>query len=144
MLFGVLHPGVTACKTLRLSSAGAAGERMLDISVQSRSVTSPECVESPSSPASPVSPAETGEILQTLVIPTVTPFNVTHDVSYRRQVGSLPHVSDLSTYDPAYWDNGIGGCAGISTVIECTEYPGATSLTIEKIELSIEVIIFST
>lgn len=117
---------------------------MLDISVQSRSVTSPECVESPSSPASPVSPAETGEILQTLVIPTVTPFNVTHDVSYRRQVGSLPHVSDLSTYDPAYWDNGIGGCAGISTVIECTEYPGATSLTIEKIELSIEVIIFST
>ena len=112
---------------------------MLDISVQSRTVVPGESA-SPTSPNSPSTPAaETGEILQTLVIPTIEPFVVKHDVSYRRKVGKLPHVSDLRAFEQDFWDDSVGGQADVITVVGCSEYQGASELAIENIELVIEV-----
>ncbi|KAF5372683.1 hypothetical protein D9615_009870 [Tricholomella constricta] len=76
--FGVLAPGVSAVKTLYLVNTGAPGDRVIDISVQSRST------EAEADPAEPEGQDLT-ETLSTLVIPTVDPIKVSQTISFTRR-----------------------------------------------------------
>ncbi|KII95624.1 hypothetical protein PLICRDRAFT_662357 [Plicaturopsis crispa FD-325 SS-3] len=132
--FGVVAPGVNVLKTLHLINTGAAGDRVLDISVQSRSTATPAPVESPTSPEYPASAAlvDTNEILQTMVVPTAAPFKVTRHVSYRRALGEGPGLADLRTYEGDFWDDRDGGEAIVTTTLECT---GPWGVDIESLKL---------
>ena len=132
--FGTLHPGTTGCKTLHLVSSGRAGERMVDVSVQSRTLAP----LSDSEPEVATARVETGEVLQTLVVPTIDPFTVTHEISYGRSAMG-PGPADLSTFDPEFWDDRQGGRAFITTTFECAECIGASNVIIESIRLAAEV-----
>src|ERR1700691_4065044 len=75
--FGVVPPGVDVLKTLYLVNTGAAGDRILDISIQSRTMPKPSPSGStPISPDSQSYPSDTSEALQTLTVPTVNPITV--------------------------------------------------------------------
>ncbi|KAH8115389.1 Gryzun, putative trafficking through golgi-domain-containing protein [Phellopilus nigrolimitatus] len=130
--YGVLHPGTTACKTLHLVSTSSAGERMLDVSIQSRTVL-------PGHPeASP-----TNEVLQTLVIPVVAPFKVKHETSYTHRSSIDPGQADLTTFDADYWDDSVGGRAFVVTIFECVDCAGASSVSIESVKLNAKGSAFS-
>ncbi|KAL5512612.1 hypothetical protein ACEPAG_3265 [Sanghuangporus baumii] len=132
--FGTLHPGTTACKTLHLVSSGRAGERMVDVSVQSRTLAPLSDSESDA----PAPRLETGEVLQTLVVPTVDAFIVTHEVSYGRRPTMGPGPADLSTFDPEFWDDMEGGRAFVKTTFECAECIGASNVLIDNVKLDTE------
>lgn len=128
---GVLAPGVNVIKTLYLVNTGAAGDRMIDLSVQSRSTATP------SKPTSPVSPegrelSDVSELLQTLVVPTVDPVKVTYAVNYRRALGERPGLADLTTYEGDFWDDGDGGEAIVNVKMECA---GPWGMDIEYVKL---------
>lgn len=96
---GVLAPGVSVLKKLHLTNAGAPGERVVDISVQSHSTAQP-----PVSPVSPVSPSapqlvDRSETLRTLAVAAVRPLEVEYTVEYRRPTRPQPGISDLTTFD---------------------------------------------
>ncbi|KAI5120282.1 hypothetical protein M0805_005339 [Coniferiporia weirii] len=133
--FGTLHPGATACKTLRLASTGTAGERMMDVSIQSRTARSDASLNSP---ISPTSPADMSEVLQTLTVPAISAFSVKHETTYARRVSSKPGPADLHTFDPDYWDDSVGGRAFVTTTVECVDCIGASSLEIENIKIVME------
>ncbi|KAG6813748.1 hypothetical protein H0H92_007700 [Tricholoma furcatifolium] len=122
--FGVLAPGATAVKTLYLVSAGAPGDRVVDMSIQSRATPS-IAVESAES--------ETGDITETtrvLVVPTVDPFKVVQTISYRRSLDPWPGLANLGTFDGDKW-NPIRTCeALINTRIECV---GPSPVQVEAI-----------
>lgn len=132
--YGTLHPGVTACKILHLMCTGSAGERMLDISIQSQTVTPLSEVESSSN-----SSVEMSEVLQTLVVPVVSPFTVSYETTYARCRPSGSGPANLSAFDPEYWDDSEGGRAFVKTTFECTDCEGASSVLIESIKMSSEV-----
>lgn len=119
---GIIAPGVSIVKTLILVSAGSAGDRTIDISVQSNIPSNQltRCSPSESHTSSGVStPAvnDTSEILQTLVIPTATAFSVTQNVEYFRPLYPAPPLADLSAIENESWH---GGEAVITTTIECS------------------------
>ncbi|KAF9268549.1 hypothetical protein L218DRAFT_852654 [Marasmius fiardii PR-910] len=128
---GVLSPGVSAVKALHLHSTGAAGDRTLDISVQSRStsittdsgddvaVTQPELLD-------------ITETLRTVVVPTVEPLQMTCDVTYRRTLHPRKGLADLETFENDFWDDGDGGEATVVTTFRCSEPWG---LAIESLVL---------
>lgn len=80
--FGVLASGVCALKTLYLVNTGAAGNRMVDISVQSRSLTDSEETDGS------LEFQDVTETLQTLIVPTVDPIEISHTVTYTRSLSS--------------------------------------------------------
>ncbi|OCB87838.1 hypothetical protein A7U60_g4971 [Sanghuangporus baumii] len=51
----------------------------------------------------------------------------------------VSHDSDLSTFDPEFWDDREGGRAFIKTTFECAECTGASNVIIDSIELDTEV-----
>ncbi|OCH86086.1 hypothetical protein OBBRIDRAFT_890731 [Obba rivulosa] len=130
---GVIPPGASLLKTIYLCSSGVAGDRTIDISVQSRSTATPE----PSSPASPslsadISLVDKGETLQTLVVSAVEAFKLEHDVTYRRSLRPQPGPSDLRTFDADYWDDRDGGEAIVASTFVCS---GPSSVAVEAIKL---------
>ncbi|KAI9441462.1 Foie gras liver health family 1-domain-containing protein [Lactarius indigo] len=114
---GAIAPGATTLKTLYLTSTGGVGDRVLDISIQSRS---------------PVS-RDTSEVLRTLSVPTVAPMSVEYGVKYLHSTRSLPRLTDLRTYESDYWDDGEGGEALINAQMTCT---GPWGLSVETVRLS--------
>ncbi|KAH9072843.1 Gryzun, putative trafficking through golgi-domain-containing protein [Lactarius deliciosus] len=114
---GAIAPGATTLKTLYLTSTGGAGDRVLDISIQSRS---------------PVS-RDTSEVLRTLSVPTVAPMSVEYGVKYLHTPRPLPGLTDLRTYESDYWDDGEGGEALINARMTCT---GPWGLSVETVRLS--------
>ena len=120
-------------KTLYLVNTGAAGDRILDISIQSR--TMPK-----SSSSGPISvsrdsesqPSDTSEALQTLTVPTVNPITISYDVGYRRALAERLGPSDLASYDNTFWDGGEGGEALVNARMETM---GPYSLEVESVKL---------
>lgn len=100
---GTITPGATTLKTLYLKNAGGAGDRVLDISIQSRS---------------PIA-QDTSEVLRTLSVPTVAPINVEYGVKYLYASGPLPGLTQLHTYENDYWDDGEGGEALVRARMAC-------------------------
>lgn len=113
---GTVMPGETALKTLYLKNAGGVGDRVLDISVQSRS---------------PVA-QDTSDVLHTLFVPTVAPMKVEYDVKYMHARGPLAGLTDLQTYESNYWDDGEGGEALVRARMSCM---GPWGVSVETVRL---------
>lgn len=121
---GTIAPGATTLKSLYLTSMGGVGDRVLDISIQSRS---------------PV-PRDTSEMLRTLSVPTVEPMSVEYRVKYLHTPRPLPELTDLHSYESDYWDDGEGGEALINARMTCT---GPWGLSVETVRLSRKVSLHS-
>ncbi|KIJ65975.1 hypothetical protein HYDPIDRAFT_110092 [Hydnomerulius pinastri MD-312] len=135
---GTVAPGVSVVKTLVLLSSGAAGDRTIDISVQSSSEPKDQSVPQTSDPNAASASHDTSEILQTLLIPTVSAFSVTQDLEYLRALHPPAALADLSVYyEKDFWDDSVGGEAIITTKVECSAPWG---LEIESMELRRQVI----
>ncbi|KAL6305207.1 Gryzun, putative trafficking through golgi-domain-containing protein [Sparassis latifolia] len=134
--FGVLAPGVSAVKTLYLRCRGVAADRIIDISVQSRTPS----MATPSEPASPdvastTVPADRGEVLHTLIVPALDPIKVEHRIVYRRSLQAQPGLADLQTYEEDFWDDRDGGEAVVTTVMTCLAPSG---IVVEDVSLNKE------
>ncbi|KAL4248314.1 hypothetical protein ABKN59_006671 [Abortiporus biennis] len=125
---GTLSPGGKVSKTLNLGTSGAPGDRMLDISVQSRST-------SISAKLSESTPADTGETLRTLVVSVIDPINVAYDVVYKRSSKPQRSIADLETYEGDYWDDGDGGVAHVVSKFSCAAPSG---VHVESVKLTRE------
>ena len=84
--FGTIHPGETSIKVLYLSMSGAAGPRVIDISIQSR-VDTGGITQGDS------------EILKTVTVQGVLPFSWETDVTYFHPVDNPAPWLDLSQID---------------------------------------------
>lgn len=126
--FGVLKPGVSIVKTLHLISGGGAGDRMVDVSIQSTAVRA----QQPENPEL----LDMTETLQTLVVPTLDAIKVNYGVVYKRAVGARAGVADLRTYDHDFWEDGDGGEAIVTTSMECA---GPWGLEVLSVKLNREV-----
>ncbi|KAI0002431.1 Gryzun, putative trafficking through golgi-domain-containing protein [Russula compacta] len=113
---GTVMPGAAILKTLYLKNTGGVGDRVLDISIQSRS---------------PVA-QDTSEVLRTLLVPTVAPMKVEYGVKYVYTRGPLPGLTDLRTYESDYWDDGEGGEALVRARMVCM---GPWGVSVETIRL---------
>jgi len=113
---GTITPGATTLKTLYLKNTGGAGDRVLDISIQSRS---------------PI-PQDTSEVLRTLSVPTVAPINVEYGVKYLYARRPLPGLTQLHTYENDYWDDGDGGDALVRARMACS---GPWGISVETARL---------
>ncbi len=127
--FGTLSPGENCVKVLHLTSTGGAGDRILDISLQSRSKKSfnGEPIE------------DVSEVLKTVVVPTVAALSITHDIVYRRSLKDRMGLADLRAFDEDFWDDGQGGEAEVNLMIECA---GPWSILMEKLTLQRQVEFF--
>ena len=135
--FGVLTPGVSAVKTLYLATSGAACDRIIDISIQSRNTAVESPTASPTTPKSPASRAsDTGETLRTLVVPTIVALSVESSVSYTRSRKATPPLAELSTYDDECLEGFIIGDVFITTTWRCL---GPHALMVESVKLIPEV-----
>lgn len=137
--FGVLAPGVHATKTLTLSSGGAAGSRLLDISIsahspQSEGATEVETEEQTDDLDDPTSPTQLDKTIhqQTIVVPTVAPFAVSNDVTYVRDREEWPGPASLETFEDESFDPRKGTEALVNVTFSCT---GPWSVYIENIAL---------
>lgn len=131
---GMLAPGVNTSKSLYLSSAGAAGDRIIDISVRSRylGLMTPSEEEDTSN----AELHDISEILQTISIPTVEGIKVDYDVVYRRSLRDAVGLSDLRRYEEEFWDDEGGGEALVHFKLECM---GPWSLELESVVLERQV-----
>lgn len=84
--FGTIHPGETATKVLFLSMSGAAGPRIIDISIQSR-VDTGGVTQSDN------------EVLKTVTVQGLLAFSWETDVTYCHPVDSPTPLLDLSQID---------------------------------------------
>ncbi|KAI6095077.1 Foie gras liver health family 1-domain-containing protein [Pisolithus sp. B1] len=118
---GIVPPGASVRKTFILVASGAAGNRTIDVSVQSNALSTLPTVRkstglSMSSSTSSLVANDTNEFLRTLVIPATAPFSVTHDVEYQVSLRPARPLSELSTLGGDSWD---GGEVIIMTKLEC-------------------------
>jgi trafficking protein particle complex subunit 11 len=128
-----VRPGVNVLKTLYLVNTGAAGDRILDISIQSRALPKPppSCPESLSRESQSY-PSDTSEALRTLTVPTVKPITISYDVGYRRSLAERPGLASLASFDSEFWDDGEGGEALVCARMETM---GPYGLDIENVKL---------
>lgn len=99
-------------------NTGAAGDRILDISIQSRSISKLLVPTSPVSPDGPAYPSDTSEALQTLIVPTANPIRVSYDLAYRRALAERPGLANLTAFESDYWNDGEGGEAIVTARLE--------------------------
>lgn len=102
---------------------------MIDISIQSRSTDEFDPTQDPET-------QDVTETLRTLIVPTVYPIKITHDIAFARRPGDWPGLADLRTYDGDFWDDQSGSEALIDTTIECA---GPSGIHIESITLERQV-----
>lgn len=122
---GVVGPGVSTIKTVHLFNTGAGGDRVVDVSIQTKTVSS----ESQDNVAGE---DDAMEHLKLLIIPTVNPIEVTHGILYRRTLDSWAGLANLATFEDSYWDNRRGSEATVTLTMRCV---GRWGLLIENIEL---------
>ena len=140
---GVLAPGVTIVKTLHLFNTGASGDRMIDISIQSRAVISEsdhagdlEDDGDDEDFDGETSSQDSMEHLHMIVIPTTNPFKLSHSVVYRHSLDPWPGLANLETFDQTFWDDRRGGQALVTATLSCVGLP---SLIIESLRLERQV-----
>ncbi|KDQ50908.1 hypothetical protein JAAARDRAFT_41691 [Jaapia argillacea MUCL 33604] len=130
--FGVIPPGVNTAKTLFLASAGAPGDRTIDISIQSRSTAAPSQPRSPITPDTPAATPDMTEVLHTLVVSAVEAIKVVYDVTCRRRLGESRGLADLRTFDGDFRDDAEGAEGVITTTMECA---GPWGVEVESVKL---------
>jgi hypothetical protein len=99
---GVVKPGVAVVKTLHLLSHSAAGDRILDISVQTKVPDSPTPVDQENKETRE---NDVTEKLQTIVVPTVDAFHFTQEVVYQHNLKKWRELTDLLSYDESFVDD---------------------------------------
>ncbi|KAI0034857.1 Gryzun, putative trafficking through golgi-domain-containing protein, partial [Vararia minispora EC-137] len=146
---GRIAPGATASKTIYLTNIGAAGDRILDISIQSAANVPAAADDTPSADVEHNDSAaedteathdggietmhlDTAEALQTLTIATVAPISVEHDVRYMHSRKPMPALTDLAAYESDYWDESVGGEAIVSLRMACA---GPHGISVETARL---------
>ena len=132
--FGVIAPGASVIKTLYLLNSGAPGNRMIDISIRSRSIATPPEPMADGSILNEL--ADASETLQTLVVPTVEPMQIVFEVVYRRALGQRRGLADLESYEDTFWDDGEGGEAVVNAKMKCE---GPWALEVVDVRLVKEV-----
>jgi hypothetical protein len=143
---GVLAPGVTIVKTLHLFNTGASGDRMIDISIQSRTVIAGkhesdhagdlEDDEDNEDFDGETSSHDSMEHLHMIVIPTTNPFKLSHSVVYRHALDPWSGLANLQTFDQTFWDDRRGGQALVTATLSCV---GPSSLNIGSLRLERQV-----
>ncbi|TFY76432.1 hypothetical protein EWM64_g7579, partial [Hericium alpestre] len=133
---GSIPSGSTVLKSIYLTNTGGGGDRVLDISIQSRApsaqaLPSPEL---PTSPSAETHPSDLTETLQTIVIPTVGAMKMTYDVKYRRSQEVSKGLLDLLTFgaEGEFWNSWEGGEAEVMAKMECV---GPWGISVEKVRL---------
>ncbi|KAG6837812.1 hypothetical protein H0H93_016180 [Arthromyces matolae] len=108
--FGLLAPGDRAEKILYLVPSGASGDRVVDISIQSKATHS-----------TAIEPEEDDitETTRMLVISTSDPLKATQTISYRHSLGAWPGLADLTTFDGDTWNAIRTSEALVETRLEC-------------------------
>lgn len=129
--FGMLASGARILKTLYLVNTGAVGNRMVDISVQSKSTSFEE---------TDLEFLDITETLQTLIVPTVDPIKISHGITFTRSIREWAGLADLRIFDIDFWDDRCGGEALIDSKMICI---GPSEIEIESIRLEREVRIFT-
>lgn len=116
--FGTLQPGGIASKTLYIYNSGFPGNRVLDVSIRTRlhalehddeSSTAPPIPESPTTAAAP---SDSSELLRTIAIPVVRPFECVSQVTYHRTTASggsrgqssFKEILDLTQFERGEFD----------------------------------------
>ncbi|KAJ3575278.1 hypothetical protein NP233_g1192 [Leucocoprinus birnbaumii] len=128
---GAIKPGVAVVKTMHLLSQGGVGDRILDISVQTKALEA-------SSPADRAPSQEENDItekLQTITVPTVDPFQLTQGVAYQYNTQEWTILTDLASYEDGYEDYRRGTEATVTTDIRII---GPWSLHLEHVEFEEE------
>ncbi|KAF7428799.1 hypothetical protein PC9H_008031 [Pleurotus ostreatus] len=128
--FGTLSPGVSAVKVLHVVSTGAPGDRLVDVSIQSKPPAKHWQDESDAEGDSRL--VDLSEMLQTIAIPTVAPFKYSYGISYRHSIAGPAGLADLRTFESDYWDSSSGGEAVVCLNVE---FIGPWPLTIESLDL---------
>ncbi|TBU21299.1 Gryzun, putative trafficking through golgi-domain-containing protein [Dichomitus squalens] len=101
---GSLAPGTSILKKLVLTNTGGAGERVIDISVQSESHASNTVASTPTSSTTPTTPShpplvDRTETLRTIAVEAIHPIKVAHQATYRRPTRAQPGLADLETFE---------------------------------------------
>ncbi len=124
---GIAKSGTSISKTVHLLSGGAAGDRMLDISVQTRI---PE--DSPFRDEEGHRINDVTEKLQTVVVPTLEAFHVNQEVTYQHNLKEWRGVADLDSYEEDFVDEGRSMEVMVVTDVSVA---GPWSIYVEHIEL---------
>ncbi|KZV82442.1 hypothetical protein EXIGLDRAFT_843706 [Exidia glandulosa HHB12029] len=136
---GILGPGEKMRHTLTLSSTRAGGDRVLDISVQSRAVTGDEeeivAAEADGDESLRLedhegAKADTNEMLHTLVVPTIPPFDCSWTVSYARPLQSMREPADMAAYEPDAFESDVAA----NLMLTCT-VPGPWDVELKSVQL---------
>lgn len=127
VLCGIIKPGAATVKILHLLSRGAAGDRILDISVQTRIPGS----SSPDQVSQDDRESDVTENLQTVSVPTVDAFHLTQGVTYQHSKKEWSGLGDFKGYEEDYEDFERGMEA---TVITDIRVVGPWSIYIERVE----------
>ncbi|KAF9443796.1 hypothetical protein P691DRAFT_763944 [Macrolepiota fuliginosa MF-IS2] len=125
---GVAKPGAAVVKMLYLLSSSVAGDRVLDISVQT---TSPGTIDEDQGHGA----NDVTETLNTMIVPTLESFRVVQDVSYQHNLKCWAGLADLASYDEDYEDDGRSTEAMVVTGI-CVA--GPWSVHVERVEFEDE------
>ncbi len=140
---GVLAPGVSTVKTLHMFNTGAGGDRVVDVSIQTKAVIPDDDVgnvdddaDSEEGDDEDVISRDTMEHLSLLVVPTINPVHVSYSISYERDTSSWAGLTDLATFEDSFWDCRRGGHAIVTLTMTCV---GPWSLLIENIDLERKV-----
>lgn len=127
--FGTIPPGGSQAKTLYLLSTGTAGERAMDISVQSKVASS-----SASDDSDEEALLDTRETLQTLTVMVASPLQCGFDTLYSRNSDVPLSLLDLDSF--ASNDLTPRGNATVTATLTCGM---SWKLSLESIRLSAEV-----
>lgn len=131
---GVLASGHSTIKTLHIFNTGAGGDRMIDVSIQTKTIMP----KSESARSVDDNGEKNGiscdmmEHLNLLVVPTINPVDVSYSISYGRDTNSWSGLADLDTFEDSFWDSRRGGHAIITSSMTCV---GPWSLLIENVDL---------
>jgi hypothetical protein len=141
---GVLAPGVSTVKTLHMFNTGAGGDRVVDVSIQTKAVIPKgdddvggvdDDADSEEGDDEDVI-SDTMEHLSLLVVPTINPVDVSYSISYGRDTSSWAGLTDLATFEDTFWDCRRGGHAIVTVTMTCV---GPWNLLIENIDLERKV-----
>lgn len=134
--FGTLAPGESSTRTLHLVSAGAAGDRSLDISITANTPDARDAADGEVTGEEPTSPAQIDKTVyqETIQVPTLAPFTAEDDVAYIRCREEWQGVATLDSFEVDHVDQRQSVEAAIWLKLAVA---GPWGVWLEKVELEI-------
>ncbi|KAH8827913.1 Gryzun, putative trafficking through golgi-domain-containing protein [Flagelloscypha sp. PMI_526] len=125
-------------ESFTLLSKGAAGDRILDIAVQTRPASfdpDPDADEEEKDEAQHRADEHTTETVKTVVIPVVDPLKAAFEVAYAGMRGQQSCPSDLALFEGQSWSNADGTEVTIGTQLE---FSGPWVVDVHEIKLVLQ------